>query len=349
MIDLQVFIIKTLPDEYIKKTIDSLNSEAAKRIILSSLTVIDELDTREETLNKIFLERDASKDVFIIADDIVFMEGWVEALENNYFNGDIIGFSMIDGKSGNLQDFGYDFISTDNGLSYKGMHKHSAPDNLVLPEFRECDSVTGCAMIIKQNVCNKINRFPLEGANRWGELIYCNLAKNKGFKTIVLKAHLLHYAISTKQKDSTKKSSLSWLIERDQWSNVVDMFFNKVVPKFVYKSSIKECLGHYINESEKLLIYGCGVNADAILANISHSNWDICSGLPEEQGQTFAGKKILDINKINFSFYNDFLITPVGYDKEITIFFPNAIKIKGITLTHKRDKMELGLRSINRT
>lgn len=347
MIDIEIYIIKSLPNEYIEKTINSIKLN--RKFINASIKIIDELETRETTLNEIMSIRDPSKDLFVVADDIIFIDGWLEALDRNYSNGDIIGFSMLDSKSGKLQDYGYDFILSDHGLSYRGMYKHSDPNNVDMEEYRECDSVTGCAIVIKKDVCNKVKNFPLEGANRWGELIFCHLAKKEGFKTIVLGAHLKHGAISTKQKKSATKSSLSWLIERDQWAHAVDSFLYDAKPKASFQSDLSDDLVLFLNQSKSILMYGCGINADALLSNISHQNWQIASGLKEEVNAKFRGKTILDISKIDFDNFDDILITPVGYDEDILRHFPTAIikKIKGVSLTHINDKILLSLRKLD--
>ena len=349
MKDCEIFIMKSLPQEYSEKTLSSLKSSCGDNNILKSIKIIDELGTREETLNKILSLRNKNKDLFVVADDIVFLDGWYESLNKHYSCGDIIGFSMIDQKKGYLQDFGYDFVNADHGLSYKGLYKHSDPKDFSLPDYRECDAVTGCAMVIKKEVCELITEFPAEGSNRWGELIYSHLAKKKGFKTIVLSSHLKHGAISTKQKNSISKSSMSWLVERELWLDVVKKFLKEVNPEISYKSILLDDLQKYIDQDHGLLIYGCGVNADAILENINHTNWHISSGLPEEIGRVFKGKKIKDIKKVNFNNFSNILITPVGYDADILKYFPDKIvdSIKGVSLIHINDKLQLSLRKID--
>lgn len=317
MVDFEIFVIKTLPNEYIGRLSKNLDSEKSLHGDFPSYRVVDELSTREKTLNKIISLRDKNKDMLVIADDIVFVDGWLESLKRNYCNGDIIGFSMIDAKTGLLQDFGYDFVKVDGELSYRGKYKGDNIASLNLPDYRECDAVTGCAMFIKSHVFEVVPEFPLEGANRWGELIFSHLAAQNQLKTIVLSSHLQHYAISTKQKDSIKSSSLSWIIERDQWSNLRSKFLCKAIPKNSFSSFLDPALRSSISRVKKGLIYGCGVNADFILKKLDSTKWDVCSGLSEEIGQNFSELKVLDIHQIDLDSYEMVLITPIGYDDVI--------------------------------
>jgi hypothetical protein len=323
MNDFEIFFIKTLPDNFLKKTLETINLNTTVFKKTPQYYVIDERETREKSLNEIISIRDKKKDVFIVADDILFIDGWYNALKKNYLNGDIIGFSMIDVKSGLLQDFGYDFIYIDDTLSYEGLYKYRDPKSLKLPEYRICDSVTGCAMFIKSHVFNVVPEFPLEGANRWGELIFSHLAAQNNLKTIVLSTHLYHHAISTKQTGSITKSSLSWLVEREQWQQVASNYLKNTKPVVSYKSIIDDDFRDLLEQSKTILIYGCGVNSDVILRNLTLKHWQICSGLPEEIGQVFRGKKVLDVKKINVDDYSCILITPIGYDKNILELFPH--------------------------
>ena len=137
MIDFEIFVIKTLPNEYIDRLSRNLDREKSLHGDFPNYRVVEELSTREKTLNKIISLRDKNKDMLVIADDIVLIDGWLESLKRNYCNGDIIGFSMIDAKSGLLQDFGYDFVKVDGELSYRGKYKGDNIASLNLPDYRE--------------------------------------------------------------------------------------------------------------------------------------------------------------------------------------------------------------------
>jgi hypothetical protein len=328
-IEFDIFIIKTLPDEYFNRCKDSLIETSGGMIANDQITMIREKSSRERTLNAILKQRENSKDLFIVADDIIFLSGWYESLINNYNEGNIIGFSMIDAQSGLLQDFGYDFVSIDGELSYRGLYKHKELKELYLSEFRECNAVTGCAMFIKNIVLNDVIQFPLEGVNRWGELLFSYLASNYGHDTIVLNAHLRHFAISTKQNKDVKKSSMSWLVERKLWKNVVKEYLLHVKPKITIQTKVSKKIISLIGEANQCLIYGAGTVADIILSSINKfENIDLCSGLPEEVGLQLNGLIIKNIKEIKASSYEIIIISAIGYEEKIiSRYFKNRKNI----------------------
>ena len=347
-LNIELFFIKTLPDEYLERTLETLKSTDINKSFVKDYTIVKELDTREQTLNNIIKIRNKKKDTLIIADDILFQDGWFEALEKSYQNGDIIGFSMIDAKKGLLQDFGYDFIKIDGELSYRGLYKHEPLDNLSLPIYRYCDSVTGCAMLIKSHVFDIVVEFPKEGSNRWGEMIFSHLAARQGLKTIVLSAHLEHYGISTKQKDTVIESSLSWLVERELWDYAIENHLLDVTPSKTVFTVIDEKLKDEIERSKNVLIYGCGVNADRIISILDIKKHAVCSGLPEEIGKLFHDAIIMDVGLVNFELFDCIVITPIGYDGDITPKFTACKegKILGLDMVITDNKILLKSRRL---
>ena len=113
-------------------------------------------------------------------------------------------------------------------------------------------------MWISKTVLDEVKQFPLEGNNRWGEMIYSNLARRKGFKTIVLSSHLIHLGTSTKLKKDPLLSSNSWLIEKDMWSEISLKFLNDAPISNKLNSRFSTQFIDLIKNSKKLLIYGCG-------------------------------------------------------------------------------------------
>ena len=318
MSKIQVYFIQSLPEVYLAKAISSFKSTIETDMIDEELSIVLEEETREETLNTILSMRDNERDLMIIADDVIFTPGWDTALKTHYGKGDIIGFSMVDADSGLLQDFGYDFILVDGQLSYRGLYKHNKISSTELPAFRQCSSITGCAMFIKSFVFDSVKKFPLEGANRWGELLFCHLAMRAGFSTIVLSAHLIHSGISTKQNTKIKYNSLSWQIEKDLWSVAVEKYLYDVIPSEIVSNVIDSNLIEKINSSKNCLIYGAGTVANTILESIANTeNIEICSGLAEEVGLTILGKKILDVRNVNAPIYSCIIISAIGYENQI--------------------------------
>lgn len=335
--EFDIFIIKTLPDEYLIKCKKSLKETSNGKITNNQIHIISEKESREITLNTILEKRDNVKDLFIVADDIVFLDGWFESLKDNYENGGIIGFSMIDAQSELLQDFGYDFVTIDGELSYRGLYKHKELTGLNLPSFRICDAVTGCAIYIKKAVLNDVNHFPLEGENRWGELLFSYLASKYGHDTIVLSAHLRHFGTSTKQNKDVKKSSMSWLIEKELWIKAVKKYLNDVKPENEIKITISDELKALIRESAKCLIYGAGTIANAIISSLQEiSNIELCSGLKEEIGLRLGGIKIKNVERINSSIYNVIIISAIGYENQI---IDNYFKNKNVLTLSKENNV----------
>lgn len=221
----QFFMINALTELNSKECLSSFFQTSGLNLRHDDIHIVKERETREITLNHILNIRDTSRDLFVFVDDIRFKEGWWQALQEATEVGDIIGFSMTDPRTQLLQDFGYDIVKIDSQLTYQGLYKHYDPNSLNLPPYRECSSVCGCAMWIRSDVLNAVGKFPLEGKNRWGELLFCAQAKKLGYQTVVTSQHLEHYGTSTKQKTDKKLSSLSWLIERDLWEKVAQKFF----------------------------------------------------------------------------------------------------------------------------
>jgi hypothetical protein len=336
-----IFFIQTLPEEYLERCIRSFNETVDSTWSASQLHVIQELATRETTLNEIISKRDGNRDLFIVADDIVFLKGWHESLIENYNNGDIIGFSMIDAMNGLLQDYGYDFITIDGDISYRGLYKYLDVTKVNLPSYRQCDAITGCAMLIKNKVFDDVLSFPSEGANRWGELLFSFLAGKAGYKTIVLSAHLNHFAISTKQKNSNV-SSISWLIEKELWKEVQKKYLSDLTPLIEVKTEASEELNQIINDSKKCLVYGAGTIANSILHHcISIEQIDICSGMSEEIGLALRDKTILDIGRTDINGYDTIIVSPIGYEEIIyDKYFVHTLdlqSIKYVTLSKRQD------------
>ena len=136
-------------------------------------------------------------------------------------------------------------------------------------------------------------------------------------KTIVLSQHLIHFGISTKQKKDPRLSSISWIIEREFWNDIVKKHLFNVIPKRSYKQKIGDKLLDIINSQHKLLIYGCGTVSDFIINNSKIIDFDICSGLEEEIGGKFNNQLVLNVNDINIKKYKYIIITPIGYEKKI--------------------------------
>jgi GT2 family glycosyltransferase len=313
----QIFMIEALGGVYKKKSLKSF-SNTFRQFNLKNIQVIKEKKTREETLNVILKKRDKNMNLFFFVDDIIFLSGWHRSLQKKVNDKLIIGFSMLNPKGQTIQDFGYDFIKLDGEVTYKGLHKGDLVRKVKLPTHRSCSAVCGCAMWVGKKVLKKVNQFPLEGNNRWGEMLYSSIAKKKGFKTLVLSSHLIHHGTSTKIKKDILLSSNSWLIERDMWKKISKKFFSDLSIKKEIHSNFSAEFSKSIKSIKKLLIYGCGTVADIVTKKYHiQKKTDYASNLKEEIGKKFYDKKIKNFKKINYLRYDKIFISSVGYEKKI--------------------------------
>lgn len=324
----QFFMIEALGGEFKNKTLNSF-SKTFKNFKLSNISIIKEQETREKTLNYILKKRDVKKDIFIFVDDIIFLDGWHKSLNVYSNDGLIIGFSMLKPGGKFIQDFGYDVIKLDGVLSSHGLYKGDLADKKKLPPFRKCSAICGCAMWIGKKVLQNVDQFPLDGKNRWGEMIYSNLARRKGFETIVLGSHLIHYGSSTKQKDDPLLNSNSWIIEKDMWNSISSKYFHDAPIAKNLNSRFSPEFSNIIKAYKKLLIYGCGTVSDIVTKSFRNDiDADYASSLPEEIGKKFHGKIVKNFNKIDFLNYSKIFISAVGYEKEIINLVPKNFRDK---------------------
>ncbi len=335
------FLIESLGGEYKRKTIESfLSTIGLNNNYAHEINIIQEESSREATLNKILLSRNKNKDLLIFVDDIEFKKNWYSNLFKYKDNGDIIGFSMLKPDNKTIQDFGYDFASIDGNITYKGMYKNKLFNSVKREEFRECSAVCGCLMFIKKHVLNKIDHFPF-GYNRWSELLFCKLAKEEGYQTIVLKSNVIHHGTSTKNNKNVNLSSISWTIEKELWEiTKKDNFINekiKIKDRFKYFRKIDNKLFKKLSNSSKVLLYGCGSICEYIINNVDYLNADITSSLNEEINKIFCSKSVLDIKKVNFEDYDFILVTPIGCNEKIIKHFPTKIRNR-INLTNSIEK-----------
>lgn len=328
----EIFMIEALGGKSKAETIASF-CKTFDTFDFDKIKVVKEKKTREMTLNFILKNRNPKKDIFIFVDDIIFLKGWHNGFDRVTKDGVIVGFSMLNQDGETIQDFGYDLISLDNHLSSKALYKGELRSKKKLPYQRECSAVCGCAMWISKKVLDKINKFPLDGKNRWGEMIYSSLARNEGFKTIVLSAHLIHHGTSTKSNKNHLLSSNSWLIEKDMWSKLSRKYFvNSPVSKKLYSKFSNEFL-KLINDTVKLLVFGCGTISDFVSKNyLNNQDVNYSSTLIEEFGKKFHNKTIKNFNDLDFNEYDKIFISSIGYEKKVLKIIPNKHRHKTICL-----------------
>ncbi len=317
---IEVFFIKSLEDSFIETTKQSF-FKSVKNIDLFQIKEVKDLNKNLErfvVLNKILKQRDRNKDLLIVSDDIIFTDGWFDNLIENINYGDLIGFSMAKPDKNRLSNRGFNLVKIGEKITYEPNSRGAFFSSTHEQGFVECDAVTGCCMFIKKEVLKSGIFFKREGANRWEELIFALEAKNKGFKVICLNHILWHYGISTKNKD-IKLSSISYLIERKLWDNVLKKYGNIMssMAKKEMKIILSEKLREILEKDTKKLIIGAGTVADYILSNSKFKNVDIASGLKEEEGVSFHGVKIKylkNVSKKELAEYRYIIFTAIGYE-----------------------------------
>ena len=339
--NIEIYIINAIGNSNTDECLNSLK-ETCINFNEISIKIISEKETRENTLNWIIEDRIKNKDCLICANDIRFMDGWWEDLKRNLSNGDIIGFTMLDYYTNLIQDNGYEFVRIDENITYKGNYKNYNLEDIKLEEFRECEIICGCAMFIKKRVFENIEVLPKESMNRWGEIILCIKARERGFKVIVLSSTLLHKAISTKLTNKYSLSSPSWLIEKSLWNIVIEKHLSTLDIKNNIKRHLSDKLKTTLKNKKNILIYGCGTISHFICSKISLKlNYEISSGLKEEIGLNFFGKKIKDIKKTNLDNFDMVIITPIGYRNELEIYFKDLNKSKVFWIKEIEEKNKL--------
>ncbi len=264
--------------------------------------IVKEKEYREATLNAV-LQEYGNDDILIFGDDIIFTKGWFEFLTRNKDKGDIIGFSMLYPGTDIIQDTGYDLAKIDDEIILKPENRGKQRNEIEKFNFRECDSINGCALFIKKRVIEKIPKAPLEGMNRWGEILYMNEAKKQGFKVIVLGHYLYHYGKSTKINPNKLLSSESYLLEKKLWKNIVDRYIDKKQIKIQFKKVLSDELKNTLLANKKILFYGAGTVSEFIYEKLKQDLdlrfIDFCSGLLEEKGKNFCNKKLSFIKTFN--------------------------------------------------
>ena len=94
----EYFMIAALGEVHTERTIKSFLNSSNGYIRREEITIINEEERREHTLNKILKLRDRTKDCFIFVNDLIFEGSWLNDLGNISGLGDIVGFSMLEPK-----------------------------------------------------------------------------------------------------------------------------------------------------------------------------------------------------------------------------------------------------------
>ena len=105
------YLIKSKEAKYFQKSLNSFTKTVQGKY---SINIIDELETREETLNYIF-SINKKQNLVCFSDDVILTEGWLNIIENNLYSARSIGFSMKKPGEDSSANYGFDFVN-DDGL-----------------------------------------------------------------------------------------------------------------------------------------------------------------------------------------------------------------------------------------
>lgn len=276
--------------------------------------LVRERGFREQTLNFSLSLVGTDDDILFVGDDIEFTPGWYEALMANYDQADIIGFSMLYPGTDKVQDRGYDLVQIDNRIGLEARDRGLMKAEVAPFGSRTCDGVCGCFMLVKRSVFDLVPQFSEEGRNRWGEFIFMTQARQHRARIAVIDHYLYHGGESTKFNPNKALSSISYMVERDIWKDIIDRYVDRSAIQLHYHRQLSPDLQHRLEEGTgRLLIYGIGTVTEFILGQVhlDKSRVAFCSGLPEEAGMDYCGQKVSAITDVPFEEFSWVLITPL--------------------------------------
>jgi GT2 family glycosyltransferase len=309
---LNLCIIDTGQPVYLEQCLISLKETTSPENYV--LTMVHELETREETLNSILIGSEG-EDTFIVADDIIFTSGWLEQLMGNRTCGDIIGFSMLSPGDDRVHNNGYELVLQDDNVQFRAINAGQELASMSQFDYAECDAVTGCAMFLKKTLLENCPIFPPDGMNRWGENIFMHQAKNMGYKVVVLGHYLIHHGKSTKNNTQLELRTESYSFEKEMWAKLSQKYINREAVKGIYKTQFSSSIKELLDTTKTILLYGAGSVSQKIIEEYklqSRTNLTICSGLIEEEDLTFNGFNVKHYSHLDPSDYDLCLITIVG-------------------------------------
>ena len=340
---LKVCIIESYDSPYIEKCLESLRLNTQ---ISFDLKLFQEGESRESTLNNILSEM-SGMDLVVVADDVLFTKGWDQVLLAHWKENRILGFSMTYPGGEIIQDRGYRLISIDGVVRSEAIDRGLRVATVSPFEYEPRTSMTGCFQAIPALVSKRLNKFPLEGNNRLGELLYHSLAIKKGIEVGVVGHFLEHHAKSTKQNPNKKLSSESYLFEKELWTQVTQDFRLDELTSVEITREIEQGLYDWFNLPG--LIYGAGTITEFLASKNDIKPHYLCSGLPEEDGMKFLGKSISHKDNIDWTIIKRVLITVEGKEELISRDLKNlssnitthAVKIRRTESIHYYDIFEI--------
>lgn len=323
---MKVVVINSAGNEVARKCIDSLLKTAARDDF--DLLIIRERQQRELTLNAALEICGIDEDILFVGDDIGFTPGWDEALLSCRQQADIVGLSMLYPGSTIVEDRGYQLVELDGQITLEAYDR--GRDLSELPGFgtRECDAVCGCFMLVGKHVFEAVGQFRLEGANRWGELIFATEARLKGARVVVSDHYLYHAGTSTKSNPDKGLSSVSYQVEKGLWQTVAENFLGRARVRLSKRTRIAGELRNRLKDpSKRILFYGIGTITEKLLKETRPARQRVafCSGLEEEQGLEYYGAQVVSVEDTVLSDFDLVIVTPLYIGERL---FHESIKPK---------------------
>ena len=298
---IKYFLISSKKREHYLESIQAFFETAD---VSSVLEVIEELDSREETLNHI-IESNKNCHIVCFADDIVLTHGWQRLITKHLHGITSLGFCTYHPDSKHKINYGYDLVNTDGEISTVP-RRHWIKTNSDYPsDLSECTTFTGCFIAFSEQALKLLGKVPLEGKNRLGELLYHVQLKRLGGSVQVINHKIKHYGISTKKKSNIQNDSESYSVEKLIWESAVQKF---PISEFAKPIQIK------VSESlfelpENLMIWGAGSNAKNLFDIVGIDPDIYLSSFAEENNKTFLNGKILHYENYKFGHIENLLIT----------------------------------------
>lgn len=281
---IRYFLIKSEQGLYFNESIKSFYSTISDN---SEVFVVNELETREKTLNKIISEN-RGNDIACFADDIILLPGWQELLKKYLTNCRSIGFSTVHPNRKETFNYGYDIIKEGDRVSTLArknwIENYPEKPNTI----SQCATTTGCFFSVSNNALDLINHVPLEGQNRLGEMLFHLQLQNAGGEVLVLNHFIKHYGISTKSKAGPLTNSEAYLDEKKIWDSA-----RKIVDLDCYAANITLKFHDSCYElPENLAIWGAGSNSEIMYDKCRVSGSFYLTSFSEEDGKIFNERHV---------------------------------------------------------
>ena len=313
------YLIKSKGEIYFKASEQAFYDTTPANI---GLTIFEEKATREETLNSIFL-LNGKENMVCFADDVILTKGWYEIVIGNLFDARALGFSIKDPKTDKISNYGFDIVVEDDVI--KTMARMEWPSERENEQgLVRCATFTGCFLAISSKCFELVPNVPLDGCNRLGELLYHVLLERAGGSVLVSPHVIGHYAISTKGKSVELLNSQSYQDEKLIWDNAIEKYNLRDA---IDISLITNFMPVPIDFPKNVVVWGAGSIANKVLKPLNLEVDFFISGLAEEDGRHFLGRKIHHFERLKNKKISVILITVEGREEDVNSLINKYIEV----------------------